>query len=182
MRDLEQAKAEVFRRSKARIKKRKTIQRSIVACCVPLVLCMGAFSVTILPAMMPAKSAAPESAMMDNMNGMGMSTSADDMHFSVKEESKVDGSSEQTPSICFQGEEYAISNEDALTLVEMLSDLHYSPHRVCRCLPQYTFDFYGAEYGIHLQEGYARCQAGQASLTEDQLQQIRDIFIKYKLG
>ena len=53
MRDLEQAKSEVFRRSSARIKKRKTIRRSIIACCVPLVLCVGILSVSMLPGTTP---------------------------------------------------------------------------------------------------------------------------------
>ncbi len=181
MRDLEQAKAEVFRRSNARIKKRKTIRRSIIACCVPLVLCMGAWSVMILPAMMPAKSAAPESAAMNNMNGMGAPESIQDIYYGATADSIVEGSSAQTSFILVRGSRYSVSEQDAAALRKILSKLNYNPHRVCRCLPQLTLEISGVKYGIHLDEGYARCDKGQAPLTQEQLQAIREILSRNQI-
>ena len=40
MRSLEQCKAEVFRRSEQKIKHRQKIQKTILTCCIPLVLCV----------------------------------------------------------------------------------------------------------------------------------------------
>lgn len=192
MRDLEQAKAEVFRRSNARIKKRKTIRRTVIACCVPLVLCMSAFSVTILPAMMPAKSAAPESANTNNMNGMPESVivcgdsapagSIWDRFFPDTEEDAIADIVVSGYYISAEGKFYFVSDEDTAILSEILYHLEYNPYKVCKCLPQYTVVLAGTEYGIHLDEAYARCDDGQASLTEEQLQQIQNILNKYNIN
>ena len=181
MRDLEQAKAEVFRRSNARIKKRKTIRRTVIACCVPLVLCMSAFSVTILPAMMPAKAMdAAESAVLNNAGAPP--ECMQDIYYGATADSIVEDSSVQTDSILVRGSRYSISEQDAAALRKILSKLNYNPHKVCRCLPQYTVVLAGTEYGIHLDEAYARCDDGQASLTEEQLQQIQNILNKYNIN
>lgn len=60
MRELNECKAEVFRRSDNRIKERRRKFNRVLALCVPLCLILTIFSVTILPAMMPAgKDMAP---------------------------------------------------------------------------------------------------------------------------
>ena len=180
MRDLEQAKAEVFRRSNARIKKRKTIRRSIIACCVPLVLCLGAWSVIILPAMMPAKAMdAAESAVLNNAGAPP--ECMQDIYYSATADSIVEGSSAQTDSILVQGSRYSISEQDAAALRKILSKLNYNPHKVCRCLPQFTLEISGVKYGIHLDEGYARCDKGQAPLTQEQLLAIREILSRNQI-
>lgn len=51
MRNLEQCKAEVLRRSENRIKERRKKRRQVVAWCVPLVLCMTVFLGIMLPSM-----------------------------------------------------------------------------------------------------------------------------------
>lgn len=65
MRTLEQCKAEVFRRSEEKIRKRKIVRSCVLAACVPVVLCVGMWSVLILPAMMPASMA--DMAASENM-------------------------------------------------------------------------------------------------------------------
>lgn len=173
MRDLEQAKAEVFRRSNARIKKRKTIRRSIIACCIPLVLCIGFWSVTILPAMMPAKASdSAESAVLNNMNGLAPDAEMD--YENIKDHS-LTSSGRQKAVILVHGEECLLSSEDAETIRSILKKLDYSPHRICRCLPECQFEMKSKSYGLHLGEGYARCEEGQARLTQEQLQTIREI-------
>ena len=54
MRELNECKAEVFRRSEKRIKERKRKRNQILALCIPLCLIITIWSVTILPAMLPA--------------------------------------------------------------------------------------------------------------------------------
>ena len=68
MRDLNECKAEVFRRSDNRIKERRRYLSRILTSCIPLCLILTVFSVTILPAMMPAgKDYAPgEGAQIEN--------------------------------------------------------------------------------------------------------------------
>ena len=67
MRELNECKAEVFRRSDNRIKERRRKFNRVLALCVPLCLILIIFSFTILPAMMPAgKDKAPEA---DGLSG-----------------------------------------------------------------------------------------------------------------
>lgn len=49
MRNFEERKAEVFRRSEKRIKERKRNRNRILACCIPLCLCITILSVIYLP-------------------------------------------------------------------------------------------------------------------------------------
>ena len=55
MREINECTAEVFRRSENRIKERKRNRNRILALCIPLCLILTVWSVTILPAMLPAK-------------------------------------------------------------------------------------------------------------------------------
>ena len=73
MRELNECKAEVFRRSDNRIKERRRKFNRVLAFCVPLCLILTIFSVTILPAMMPAGSdkAAGEGNYMDGTKNDG---------------------------------------------------------------------------------------------------------------
>ena len=66
-------------------------------------------------------------------------------------------------------------SENYEALKEILLNLDYSPHRVCRCLPQYRLETDFGEFGIHLSEGYARCEDGQAKLTAEQVKTLRQI-------
>ena len=65
--------------------------------------------------------------------------------------------------------------EDSVALTDLLLYLDYSGN-VCRCLPEYSVDTeFGTGYGVNLTEGYARFGGGQADLTEEQVEQIREI-------
>ena len=65
MRNFEERKAEVFRRSENRIKERKRNRNRILALCIPLCLIVTVWSIMILPAIMPANKS-------DNNAGEGM--------------------------------------------------------------------------------------------------------------
>lgn len=77
--------------------------------------------------------------------------------------------------IRINGEEYSFMGTDSVTLTDILINLSYDPELVCKCVPDFSVDTeFGTGYGISL-SGYARCGEGQAELTEEQLQQIRQI-------
>lgn len=48
MRSLEECRDEVFRRTEKRIQKRRKMRRRVIACCIPLCLCMAVWTATIL--------------------------------------------------------------------------------------------------------------------------------------
>lgn len=71
---------------------------------------------------------------------------------------------------------YTFMYGHSVTLTDILLNLDYDPMRVCRCLPEYTVDTeFGTGYGIHLTQGYARCEKGQADLTQEQIDTIAGI-------
>lgn len=168
MRTMEQCKAEVFRRSEEIIRKRKVVRRCVIAACLPLCLFVGMWSVLILPAMMPAKAenaadfAPPMEMVQDSIT-----------HY---ENPTAGATKPVTASIAVTGAKYFLSAEDAATVLEILKGLEYNPAKLCKCLPQFRVVTQTEDYGVHLSEGYARCDAGQAKLTQEQIDIIREIY------
>ena len=88
------------------------------------------------------------------------------------------------------GKEYSFMYGYSVTLTDILVNLDYDPMRVCRCRPEYTVDTeFGIGYGINLAAGYARCDKGQADLTQEQIDTIAEIIewaettnCKYPIG
>lgn len=78
--------------------------------------------------------------------------------------------------VTLDGEEYSFWGGDSVTLTDIVINLAYDPESVCRCLPEFTVDTeFGDGYGVNLTESYVRCEAGQAALTAEQAETIRDI-------
>ena len=188
MRSLDECKAEIFRRSEMTIRRRKQTRNRILAVCIPLCLCIGAIGV--ISGGFDAKSenmaAAPESIYKNGSSTyLHEEAVGEDVQTSAVESTRpLSGITGQDPSgdpatsqqvITLNGTAYAIGAEYD-TLKDILQNLEYDPHKVCRCLPQYRLTAQFGSYGIHLTEGYARCDAGQASLTAEQRQTIRQIF------
>lgn len=72
--------------------------------------------------------------------------------------------------------EYSFMYGYSVTLTDILVNLNYDPMRICRCRPEYTVDTeFGKGYGINLTAGYARCDKGQAELTQEQIDTIAEI-------
>ena len=72
--------------------------------------------------------------------------------------------------------EYTFMYGNSVTLTDILLNLKYDPMRICRCRPEYTVDTeFGKGYGINLTAGYARCDKGQADLTQEQIDTIAKI-------
>ncbi len=78
-------------------------------------------------------------------------------------------------TVTHSGESRTLSEADSAVILELLEALDYSPHKVCKCLPEYTLQTEQGTYGISLKEGYARCKLGQASLTQAQKEQLTRI-------
>ena len=86
MRELNECKAEIFRRSEERIKHRKAVRSRILTACIPLCVILTFWSVFILPAMMPAgKEGAQEN------NNPGNNTDAPDSFISAEIAYSEDG-------------------------------------------------------------------------------------------
>ena len=71
MRNFEERKAEVFRRSENRIKKRKKNRNRILACCIPLCLCIAVLSAIYIKNvnLFSDKRNSAESMDIDNLSG-----------------------------------------------------------------------------------------------------------------
>lgn len=81
-------------------------------------------------------------------------------------------------AVSADGQEYTLWGGDAIALTDILLNLDYAPE-VCRCAVEYTVDTeFGGGYGVNLTESFARCGAGQAPLTEEQVEAIRDILAR----
>lgn len=70
MRNFEERKAEVFRRSENRIKERKRRRKHILMTCIPLVLCLTIAGALVFPQMDDLKQA-PESSNENSTGAMG---------------------------------------------------------------------------------------------------------------
>lgn len=81
-------------------------------------------------------------------------------------------------TVYLDGAEYSFAGSDSVRLTHILRNLPYDPDEVCRCMAEFTVDtemLAGIE--VNLTEGFARCEQGQAALTEKQagiLQEIID--------
>lgn len=84
-------------------------------------------------------------------------------------------------TIRYLGEEYGFMGGNSVELTDLLRHLDYNPYKVCKCLPELSVETEFGTYGVHLSEGYARCENGQAALTREQVQTIRNI-LEYEMG
>ena len=167
MRTLDECKAEVFRRSEKIIKQRKVVRRCVIAACVPLALVLSVCLAMMVPAMMPA-SAENEMAEPPAMLDAAEKYTESAIHTAPTEESVT---------VVVEGVGYSVSGEDAIAAMEILQELEYNPARVCKCLPQFRVVTQDGSYGIHLNEGYARGEEGQASLTQEQIDILRALVL-----
>lgn len=81
-----------------------------------------------------------------------------------------------TATVNRNGMEYSLTGSDAITLTDIAINLAYQPENVCRCMGEFsviTED--GAVYAVNLTEAFVRCDAGQASLTVEQVEQINTV-------
>lgn len=79
-------------------------------------------------------------------------------------------------TISVNGEEFAISGSESVAITDILINLDYDPEQICRCMTDITVDTEMlADIQVNLTEGFARCEKGQAALTEAQVRTIQEI-------
>ncbi len=78
-------------------------------------------------------------------------------------------------SVTLDGKTYSFWGSDSVSLTDIVINLDYQAE-VCRCPVEFTVDTeFGEGYGVNLTESFARCEAGQAPLTEEQAETIRAV-------
>jgi len=78
--------------------------------------------------------------------------------------------------VTLDSETYSFWGNDSVALTDILINLAYDPGRVCRCYWEFTVDTdFGDGYWVNLTENFARCEAGQADLTAEQVETIRGV-------
>ena len=76
--------------------------------------------------------------------------------------------------------EYTFCYDDSVALTDILVNLDYRPEELCKCASEVTVDTeFGKGYGLNLSSGFARCEKGQADLTEEQCDKIREIISRH---
>lgn len=91
----------------------------------------------------------------------------------------------QTTIYFDNGKSHTFMSGNSVTMTDILVNLKYDKNKLCKCLPEYKVDTeFGTGYGINLTEGYARCDKGQADLTQKQIDKLKEIILwaKEKAG
>lgn len=79
-------------------------------------------------------------------------------------------------TVTLDGSAYTLSGSDAVTLTAILENLDYTSDDICSCSAEFTVETeIGTEYEVNLTGYFARCDAGQAVLTQKQADAIREI-------
>jgi len=84
-----------------------------------------------------------------------------------------------TATICLDGEDYVLHGTDAVILTDLLYRLDYRPENLCRCAAEFSADTeMGQGYAISLENYFVRHDQGQAALTEEQAETLRQLLCK----
>lgn len=115
-----------------------------------------------------------------SMNSIEESLSVDHSHRFAEETTggKTTGAycGNMKVAINMAGKRYVISGSDAVKVTDILVNLDYDPEQACRCMTDITVDtetLTGIQ--VNLTEAFARCESGQAALSETQVNTIRTI-------
>lgn len=73
---------------------------------------------------------------------------------------------------------YTFMYSESVTMTHILVNLDYDTKKLCNCLPEYTVDTdFGTDYGVSITNGYVRCDKGQADLTQEQIDKLKEIIL-----
>ena len=79
------------------------------------------------------------------------------------------------------GKSYTFMFNNSVAVTDILVNLKYDVNKLCKCLPKYKVDTEFGSYGVSLgsgdEGGYARCEKGQADLTREQTDKLREIIM-----
>lgn len=71
---------------------------------------------------------------------------------------------------------FTLAGSYSVAITDILINLDYDPEQTCRCIAEFTVDtetMTGIQ--VNLDQAFARCERGQAALTEEQAETIRSI-------
>lgn len=135
----------------------------------------------------PAAEAPKESANTTNSTAMGGDEKAMEEELMIdhshrfaegREEGRCTGAycGNMLTTVYLEKMNFTLAGSDSVTITDILANLDYDPDAVCRCMAEFTVDTELLS-GIHvnLTQGFARCEKGQAALTEEQAQSLREI-------
>jgi len=78
--------------------------------------------------------------------------------------------------IFVNGQEYELHGADSAAVTDILTGLVYDPDMLCRCMTEFTVDTeLLTGIAVNLTQSFARCELGQAALTEEQVTILREI-------
>lgn len=84
---------------------------------------------------------------------------------------------------CNTSREYEFYGTESVTLTDILINMEYKQEEICRCPAEYYVDTeFATGYEINLEQGFVRCENGQAMLTEEQLEKVREVIERLESG
>lgn len=138
----------------------------------------------------PAAEAPAEDAMGSNSvtgeeNGLEEELYIDHSHRFAEEESEdkpaVGYCGNMMTTIYLDGGEYSFAGSDSVAVTDILIHLDYEPDHVCRCMAEFRVDTEMLpDIEVNLSQAFARCEKGQAALTQEQVKTIRQIIDSLK--
>lgn len=136
----------------------------------------------------PAAEAPKESANTTNSTAMGGDEKAmeeelmiDHSHRFAEKEQTVDDPVEgycgnMLTTIYLDEMNFTLAGSYSVAITDILINLDYDKDQICRCMAEFTVDTETlAGIQVNLTQGFARCEKGQAALTEEQAQILQDI-------
>ena len=79
-------------------------------------------------------------------------------------------------SIQLDGQTYLLETKEGMDLLSLLKDQAYDVSQLCKCDIEFTVvTEFGVKYHVNLQEGFVRCEQGQAFLSNEDMQNIQAI-------
>lgn len=133
----------------------------------------------------PAADAPATGSVTGSENGMKEELYIDHSHRFAEETEMTDSTGaycgNTVTTVYLGGEEYSFGGTDSITITKILKNLPYDPAETCRCMAEFTVDTEWLEdIEVNLSQGFARCELGQAALTEAQVTTLREIIEKLK--
>lgn len=114
------------------------------------------------------------------VGGMEQDLCIDHSHSFAEESDRTVNSSaycgNMLTTVYLDGMDVILAGSDAVTITDILISLDYDPVQNCHCVAEFTVDtewMVGIE--VNLTQGFARCEKGQAALTQTQVKTIQEI-------
>lgn len=136
----------------------------------------------------PAAEAPKESANTTNSTAMGGDEKAmeeelmiDHSHRFAEKAQTVDDPVEgycgnMLTTIYLDEMNFTLAGSYSVAITDILINLDYDKDQICRCMAEFTVDTETlADIQVNLTKAFARCEKGQATLTEEQTQILQDI-------